>query len=260
MTASSADAPAAGNIIASNNAANCMAAATDTAGTAVEIEPCGPTSTWQYQAGARPGAPGTLATGSGTCLGLASNGHAILQSCANSSAQQFEYLPISASGLAPYSVFYNPGTGRCLSGGGLGAGAAVTTDLCGASAGDAWTLPAILVTSGLAGQCLSTTTAAAVSAGCAGADVAESWQVTGAAFESNFNGRCLEENFLLDGAGTAYENCDPTNLNPNGFWLPGPAGELINENSAKCLDNPGSGRPLVQEDCYGQPGEIWALN
>jgi hypothetical protein len=260
MTATNADAPAAGNIVAFNNTPNCMAAATDTPGTAVEIEPCGPTSAWQYRAGAGPGAPGTLATGSGNCLGLTGNGHAILQTCADSSAQQFEYLPISAFHGSPYSVFYNPGTGRCLSGGGLGAGTALTTDICGSSSGDAWTLPSILVTSGLAGQCLSTGSAAAVSAGCAGADGAESWQVLGAAFQSNSNGFCLEETFLLDGAGTTYENCGLVNLNPDGFWQPGPDGELINADSGRCLDNPGSGRPLVQEDCYGQPGEIWALN
>ena len=47
------------------------------------------------------------------------------------------------------------------------------------------------------------------------------------------------------------------------LWLPTPNGELINTNSGRCLADPGNGpagTKLVQEDCYGQAGEVWAIN
>jgi len=47
-------------------------------------------------------------------------------------------------------------------------------------------------------------------------------------------------------------------------WLPGPGGELLNGRSGRCLADPGNssaaGTTLVQEDCYGQRGEIWAVS
>jgi hypothetical protein len=98
----------------------------------------------------------------------------------------------------------------------------------------------------------------AVAAGCTPSDLPESWQLSGGAI-SGASG-CLEEKGLLDGQFTSYENCGIVINSATGFWVPGPAGELINANSGRCLDNPGLGRRLVQEDCYGQPGEVWALN
>jgi hypothetical protein len=56
-----------------------------------------------------------------------------------------------------------------------------------------------------------------------------------------------------------------TNLktNANQHWTIGPNGELFNLNSGRCLADPGdsttNGTRLVQEDCYGQAGEIWAV-
>ena len=67
---------------------------------------------------------------------------------------------------------------------------------------------------------------------------------------------------LLDGAVVLpWNRAEPTRSNQQ--WVVGPTGDLINVNSGRCLDDPGNstteGTALVQEDCYGQPGEIWAL-
>jgi hypothetical protein len=55
-------------------------------------------------------------------------------------------------------------------------------------------------------------------------------------------------------------NCDH---GPDQLWLAGPGGELINEGTGLCLDDPGNshlaGTQLVLEDCYGTLGEIWAI-
>jgi len=46
-------------------------------------------------------------------------------------------------------------------------------------------------------------------------------------------------------------------------WLAGPGGELINQGSGLCLDDPGNsqvaGTQLVLEDCDGRLGEVWAI-
>jgi hypothetical protein len=100
--------------------------------------------------------------------------------------------------------------------------------------------------------------ASGASAACAPSDARESWQAFGGLYVSP-NG-CLQEKGLLDGQFTSYESCTDATNTPNGFWVPGPGGELINVNSGRCLDDTGTGARLVQEDCYGLPGEIWALN
>ena len=47
-------------------------------------------------------------------------------------------------------------------------------------------------------------------------------------------------------------------------WFPAPGGELLNGGSGRCLADPGNtraaGARLIQEDCYGQPGELWGVS
>lgn len=46
-------------------------------------------------------------------------------------------------------------------------------------------------------------------------------------------------------------------------WVAGPGGELINEGSGLCLDDPGgtqvAGTQLDLQDCDGRLGEVWAI-
>jgi hypothetical protein len=73
--------------------------------------------------------------------------------------------------------------------------------------------------------------------------------------------RCMiGEDRRIDGAEVSSGFCDQGYAQD---WLVGPGGELINEATGLCLDDPGNsevaGTPLELEDCYGQLGEIWAL-
>jgi hypothetical protein len=47
------------------------------------------------------------------------------------------------------------------------------------------------------------------------------------------------------------------------LWFPARASQLINVATGMCLSDPGSAGPgtaLVQQDCYGEPGQVWGLN
>ncbi len=76
-------------------------------------------------------------------------------------------------------------------------------------------------------------------------------------------GKCadVKGQSFLDGA---LVDLWPCNGGFNQQWLVGENGGLVNVNSGRCLADPGDsgthGTSLVQEDCYGQPGEIWALS
>jgi len=262
VTAAPDVAPAPAPITSNKVKTDCLAAANDSPGTPVQVQPCNATTAvWQFLSGPKPGAAGSLTIANGICLELSASNHAVLANCANSAAQQFEYQLSSTSAGMPASVFYNPATNRCLNGGSLAAGNNVVASPCGASDGEDWNVAGVLVMSG-AGQCMTEGTTSAQSAACASGDSAEVWQPEGGNFTVDGT-NCLAVNSALDGHGTVYDNCS-TALNSQNpatiFWLPGPGGELINAASGKCLDDVGGGKALVQEDCYGLPGEVWALN
>jgi Ricin-type beta-trefoil lectin domain len=238
----------------------CLSAAATTAGTAVVMESCGDSSVsqdWQYFSGAEPGSAGSVQIATGVCLAL-SGGDAVLAGCDGSASQDWEVSPTTSSAGEPVSYLYNPASNKCLNGGGLTtAGQPAVASACSTAYGEDWALD-VAVASGLTGQCMSAGASAADSAACASSDGAEYWQTYGGVF-SGANG-CLAESGMLDGGAAGYESCAGVIDSADGYWVPGPGGELINLNSGRCLDNPGSGEDLVQEDCYGLPGEIWALN
>ena len=270
MTAAASLVPGPGSVEGGNglDGTGCLSAATPpTAGLRVVMQSCGDASAsqqWDYFSGAAPGAAGSLVIASGICLGLDRSG-AVLQACNGSRSQQWEYLPtgaVSASGSL-ITLLYNPPSGRCLDGRNVSVpGERVTTSRCSvadSAYGQEWNFNfGVAIVSGRAGECMSAGAGSAVAAGCTPSDPPESWQLSGGAISGGSG--CLEEKGLLDGQFTSYENCGFVINSATGFWVPGPAGELINANSGRCLDNPGLGRRLVQEDCYGQPGEVWALN
>ena len=270
MTAAASLVPGPGSVEGGNGFAGngCLSSVTPPAvGNNVVMEFCDDASVsqqWDYFSGAAPGASGSLVIASGICLGLDQTG-AVLQACNGSRSQQWEYLPtgvVSPSGSL-ITLLFNPGSGRCLDGRNVTtAGERVTTSRCSvanSASGQEWSFNfGIAMLSGQAGQCMSLGAGAAVSGACTPADSQQSWQVFGGAIAGS-NG-CLAEQGALDGQFTSYEICGNVINSAKGFWIPGPGGELINGNSGRCLDNLGLGRRLVQEDCYGQPGEVWALN
>ena len=95
------------------------------------------------------------------------------------------------------------------------------------------------------------------------------------------NGKCLDvaRQSKLDGARLELATCQsksnanasqpgvsqPGASQPSAsqHWAIGSSGELFNLNSGRCAADPGDSTTnntgLVQEDCYGRAGEIWAV-
>ena len=69
----------------------------------------------------------------------------------------------------------------------------------------------------------------------------------------------------LDGAALELATCQSSTSQPGAsqHWAIGSSGELFNLNSGRCAADPGDSTAnntgLVQEDCYGRAGEIWAV-
>jgi len=192
-----------------------------------------------------------LVYAAGVCLGL-SGVDAVLQTCDSSAGQGWRYLAtVTAVGEGKgQSTFVNPASGRCLSAQALTVGQQVVLAKCTTAENENWVLGPTLIQNGT-GECLTTIGPAAVQR-CLDAPA---WFGRGGQIRSH--GLCLGIGSFLDGAKAGLGSCVDT----HGIvvWLPGPDGELINEFSGRCLASETS-RFVVQEDCYGEPNEIWALN
>jgi putative Ig domain-containing protein/ricin-type beta-trefoil lectin protein/subtilase family protein len=240
----------------------CLSAASISAGAHAETDFCDDSQVsqqWEYLAGTAPGQPGELTPAPGICLGRSGN-DAVLQSCNGSAGQGWTYEPaFSANEGETWLVSQQDG--RCLNGGPLADGTKVVVSACSvasSAAGQDWTLPAGVVVSGVPGLCLS---AAPASVAPCSLTTGQIWQSFAGALAGNSG--CLAVTSALSGTKTGLAACGGAGTDARLTWLPGPGGELINAFSGKCLDDPGgagSGTALVQEDCYGQPGEVWAFN
>ncbi len=257
-------APAFGNVRQNDVAGSCLSTkgGATAPGTAVQIGPCNVStaSNWAYVAGAHPGQAGRLRIAGGICLGLKRT-NAVLQACGGASGQSWDYdLTYNAVGT-PTSYLFNPASGRCLTGRGYGTGRSVGVAVCSSTGFENWVLTNLSLRSGVAGQCGSFSGIPgqkALSAACAGtAD--QAFRIFGDKI-AGLAGRCFDVHGLLANGVVIPQRCNRSRTAFSQQWLTGPAGALINANSGKCLDNPGDGQPLIQEDCYGLPGEIWAIN
>jgi hypothetical protein len=256
--------------VVSSHGTGCLSAASATAGTAVVMDPCNDSSVaqgWEVTSGATPGSPDAVTVAPGICLGLSPTHAAVLQACNGSADQQWQYVPTTTIKSVPLTWLVNPAAGLCLNGQNVTtAGQQVLASPCDpayTSYGENWTMNVgLLLMSGRAGDCANEGIVFGIYAfaeACNAGQTQEQWTVGGGELSSHDND-CLVENGLLDGSLATYASCGVVAGFTNGFWLPGPGGELINANSGRCLDNQGRGLKLIQEDCYGQPGEIWAFN
>jgi Ricin-type beta-trefoil lectin domain len=269
LTSSSSAELAPGPIaVTSTHGTGCMSAATATAGAAVVMEPCSDASaaqSWQLTSQAAPGSPDTLTIAAGICLGL-SGTSAQLQACNGSAGQQWQYDPASTVKGVPLTWLVNPASGLCLNGRNVTtAGQQVQASPCNpayTSYGENWTIEVtLLLESAQPGDCASGSPSGLYGFAevCNPANALEPWLASGGQLDSP-DDDCLVENGLLDSSVTTFASCGVVSEVAIGFWLPGPGGELINANSGRCLDDEGRGLKLVQDDCYGLPGEIWAFN
>ena len=218
---------------------------------------------WTYQPDGSPGGAGTL-TFNGRCADLigygTTNGTKVqLYTCNGGTNQQWA--------IASDATLVNPISARCLNdpGGSTTGGTQVDIADCSGARYQQWTLPASPVQSGVSGQCVDDTSGSNADGnkiqiyGCNGL-VTQKWTPQPDA-TVRIAGKCLDVKDLskLDGGLIQLWNCLGGR---NQKWIIGPQGQLENVNSGRCLTDPGNttvaGTQLTQEDCYGEPGQVWA--
>lgn len=216
---------------------------------------------WRFVPAGSPGGAGTLRI-HGACLASDGSGTGLmLRGCTGSPGRQWQYRTRDR--------LYNRGSGGCLTdpAGSTKSGTRVLIRSCGNSTGQSWELPAGAVLSAVAGGCLTDP----AGSGSPGTKIAISpcRRTGGQRWTRNRNGtlrikgKCLAvaAGSAQDGAAVALARCSGA---ASQKWFPGPGGELLNGASGRCLADPGNtrvaGTRLVQEDCYGEPGEIWAVS
>ena len=246
----------------------CLADAGNSAarGARVEISTCDGSGSqrWKYVPSASPGAAGLVKIG-GKCLsvppGTAGGGRATLQSCAGSAGQKWAYQSLDH--------LYNPSSGKCLAdpAGSRKNGTQAELRACSGAVGESWLLPPAAVLSGVAGKCLTDPGDSALSGtrieltACTGSRSQKWVMERGGALR--IRGMCLNvsRGGLKDGAAVELADCSHSTSQQ---WFSGPGGELLNGNSGRCLADPAStksdGTRLTQQDCYGEPGEIWTVS
>jgi Ricin-type beta-trefoil lectin domain len=123
------------------------------------------------------------------------------------------------------------------------------------------------VLSGLAGKCLADPGDSAAPgtrirvAACSGSS-SQRWLLERGG-TLRIRGKCLtvSRGGLEDGDAVELADCSHSTSQQ---WSGGPGGELLNDNSGRCLadlpNRAARGTGLVQEDCYGEPGEIWTVS
>jgi hypothetical protein len=232
----------------------------------VKIHPCADNSgqQWLYRSDGNPGSSGQLIFSGTQCLGV-TGGVAKLASCNGAPSQDWAYL-----GFGDLGSLAN---GNCLAAASLTNGGSVVTAPCTGTPSQTWTLPLGTITAGTspASLCLvnpgnssSSGTKLKVNTCASGSD--HWFALNGDGTIGSASGLCLSGNESFNsGTAIVVEFCDSTQSNPDfsELWIPGPGGELINADSGRCLADPGNGgagSTVLQEDCYGEAGEVWGLN
>jgi hypothetical protein len=214
---------------------------------------------WAYLPAGNPGGAGQLRI-HGRCLAVSGSG-AVLAACASVRSQ---WWALRAGGQIA-----SPHANKCLADPGASArnGTRLTVVGCSGAASQSWTLPAAPVISAVAGQCLADPGNARaagtrmVIAACSTA-AGQKW-VRGANGSLRINGKCLTAaGNLLDGAPVQLAAC--TGGTAKQVWQRAAGGQLMNSRSGKCLAVPAGasqgGTQVVQDDCTGRLGGIWAIS
>jgi hypothetical protein len=240
-----------------------------TNGTRIQIWSCNGRASqdWTFEPDGNPGGAGTL-TIHGKCLDIinrstANEAKVQLFTC-NGGANQQWLIDGSAGQL------FNPVSGRCLTDpGGTKNGVQLWISNCTGQADQAWILPASPVQSGIAGMCMndpgnSTANGTQIQMSTCSGGASERWTMEPDG-TLRINGKCLDvaQASKLDGAKIDLFTCKTGSSNANQRWAIGSDGELFSLGSGRCVADPGdsttNGTGLVQEDCYGRAGEIWAV-
>ncbi|MEP7022899.1 MAG: ricin-type beta-trefoil lectin domain protein [Actinomycetota bacterium] len=218
---------------------------------------------WQYIPAGDPGGAGQLKSG-GRCLGsTGGNGsRAVLGACTGGPSQWWA--------LRSGGRIVSPQSGRCLDdpGNSISSGTPVDVRGCNNNSGQFWTLPPAPVISGVTGMCLTDpgnrdTPGTRITISHCSRARAQQWTLRPGISGLEIRGMCLTVagGSKLDGAAIELRKCTKA---ADHSWLKGPHGQVLNARSGRCLAVPSgasaSGTKLVQDDCTGRSGEIWAIS
>ena len=234
----------------------CLDDGTGAASQPVTIQNCGnPTSQdWVYTADGAPDDNGTVRI-AGKCLSIGSGTEAVLATCNGATKELWGYLGFGA--------LFNLQTFGCLAVPSETAGTQADTANCTFDDTQTWNLPGGPLIEGAGSLCLNNPSGSQVKVShCAYNTVlTQLWSLEGDGTISDSNGECLAVNGQFSQRAVTVEPCDDNNFAQ--LWETGPGGQLINLSFNKCLADKGNGGPgtvVVQNDCYGDAGELWGLN
>jgi hypothetical protein len=250
----------------------CLQGAATKLGTSVELFPCTGKSpqSWEFEPDGNPGGAGTFVSNN-QCMDLYGDQtvpftYVVLDKCTDAPTQK--WMIVGSAGQ-----LYNPAAKLCLADpdGSTHSGQQVWVWDCDGQSNQAWNLSASPVQSGIAGMCVddnhdSTTSGNKIQVwGCLGNHPAQQWTDEPDETLRLDGGKCMTvtgTNTRLDGDVVKLETCGSPAYTTQ-QWVTGPGGDLINVNSGLCLTDPGNnstqGTALVQQDCYGLLGQIWAI-
>jgi len=180
----------------------------------------------------------------------------VLQACASASSQ---WWALRAGGQLA-----NPRSNKCLTAPAGGNGSLITVGPCNGGSRQSWILPPGPVISSISGKCLadpgnsSAAGTRVVIAGCSAAH-GQKWTLT-AGGRLKINGKCLAVagSVMLNGAPVQLATCNTRAATQ--VWSRDSRGQLMNGQSGRCLAVPAGGTKLVQDDCTGRRGEVWAVS
>ena len=248
--------PPSGAITLFANTSLCLDGGTDAVSQPVKVQNCGNATSqdWAYTADGRPDDNGTVRI-AGKCLSIGSGTDLALGNCNGSLKELWGYLGGGA--------LFNLGTGGCLADPGQSAGTKADTSNCTFDNSQIWNLPGGPLIEGAGALCLNNPSGSRVTVSkCRYNSVpGQLWSLDGDFTISDSSGQCLAANGQFSATAVTVQPCDDTNNAQ--IWEPGPGGQLINFGSGKCLADNGNGGPgtvVVQNDCYGDSGELWGLN
>ena len=167
-------------------------------------------------------------------------------------------------GAAAGGQLANPRSNKCLTAPAAGNGSLITVGRCTGGPRQSWMLPAGPVISSISGKCL----ADPGNSSAAGTRVRHRRVQRGARPEVDpdrggrlkINGKCLAVagSVMLNGAPVQLAPCSTRAATQ--VWSRDSRGQLMNGQSGRCLAVPAGGTKLVQDDCTGRRGEVWAVS
>jgi hypothetical protein len=248
--------PPSGPIELFANASLCLDDGTGAVSQPVKIQSCGTPASqdWAYSADGGPDDTGTVQI-AGKCLSINGGTHVVLGNCNGALGELWAYLGFGA--------LFNLATGGCLAVPHQTAGTQADTANCTFDNSQTWNLPAGPLIEGAGKLCLNNPsgTGVRVSNCHFNSDLTQLWTLEGDGTIISNTGQCLAVNGLFSATAVTVQACDASNADQ--LWEPGPGSQLINLGSGRCLadsNNGGPGTVVVQNDCYGDAGELWGLN